>query len=58
MICNSRSFWSIYLDQRVEHVGEVLVGVPVTGVDAAVLVVELDGAGDGLGQGEPARLYR
>jgi len=46
----------VLLDQRVEHVGEVLVGVPVTGVDAAVLVVELDGAGDGLGQGEPAGL--
>ena len=29
-----------------------LVGVPVAGVDAAVLVVELHGAGDGLGEGE------
>ena len=33
--------------------GSHLVGVPVSGVDAAVLVVELDSAGDGLGQGEP-----
>ena len=31
----------VLLDQGVEHVGEVLVGVPVSGVDAAVLVVEL-----------------
>ena len=29
-----------------------LVGVPVSGVDTAVLVVKLDGAGDGLGEGE------
>ena len=29
-----------------------LVGVPVARVDAAVLVVELHGAGDGLGEGE------
>merc|ERR1711972_501951 len=32
--------------------GEVLVRVPVTGVDAAVLVVELDCAGNGLGKSE------
>ena len=29
-----------------------LVGVPIPGVDAAVLIVELHGAGDGLGEGE------
>ena len=29
-----------------------LIGVPVAGVDAAVLVVELHGAGDRLGEGE------
>ena len=29
-----------------------LVRVPVAGADAAVLVVELHGAGDGLGEGE------
>merc|ERR1719370_1306226 len=46
----------VLLDQGVEHVGEVLVGVPVAGVDAAVLVVELDGAGNGLGQGKSAGL--
>jgi len=42
----------VLLDDGVEDILEVLVGIPVTGVDAAVLVVELDGAGDGLGQGE------
>jgi hypothetical protein len=42
----------VLLDQRVKHLGEVLVGVAIASVDAAVLVVELDGAGDGLGQGE------
>jgi len=42
----------VLLDDSVEHLGKVLVGVPVTGVDAAVLVVELNGAGDGLGEGE------
>merc|ERR1711962_187795 len=36
----------------VEDVGEHDVGVLVAGVDAAVLVVELDGAGDGLSKGE------
>ena len=29
-----------------------LIRVPVSGVDTAVLVVKLDGAGDGLGEGE------
>ena len=31
-----------------------LVRVPISGVDATVLVVKLDSAGDGLGQGEAA----
>ena len=34
----------VLADQRVEDIGEVDVGVLVSGVDAAVLVVELDGA--------------
>merc|ERR1719239_608218 len=42
----------VFLDKRVEDGGEVLVGVPVTGVDAAVLVVELHGDSDGLVKGE------
>ena len=36
----------------VEHLGAVLVGVAVSGVNAAVRVIEVDSAGDGLGQGE------
>ena len=43
----------VVLDDSIEDLREVLVGVPVSGVDAAVLVVELDGARDGLSQGEP-----
>ena len=34
----------VLLDEGVEDLGEVLVAIPVSGVDAAVLVVELDGA--------------
>ena len=33
----------VLLDDGVEDLGEVLVAIPVSGVDAAVLVVELDG---------------
>merc|ERR1712142_759286 len=46
----------VLADQRVEDIGEVDVGVLVTGVDAAVLVVELDGASNGLAQGEAGSL--
>merc|ERR1712012_742747 len=46
----------VLLDQGVEDWGEVLVRVPVTGVDAAVLVVELDCAGNGLGKSESGGL--
>merc|ERR1712142_985827 len=46
----------VLADQRVEDIGEVDVGVLVTGVDAAVLVVEIDGASNGLGQGEAGSL--
>ena len=42
----------VLLDQRVEDGGEVLVRVPVTSVDAAVLVVEFHGDSDSLIQGE------
>merc|ERR1719411_485116 len=42
----------ILLDDGIEDLGEVLVGVPVSGVDTAVLVVELNGAGSSLGDGE------
>ena len=46
----------VLLDDGIEDLGEVLVGVPVSGVDAAVLVVELNGASAGLGDGEAAGL--
>jgi len=42
----------VLLDQRVEDGSKVLVRVPVTGVDTAVLVVELDCASNGLGKSE------
>merc|ERR1712020_494831 len=44
----------VLLDDGVEHVGEHLVGVPVARIDAAVLVVEINSAGDRLAQGESA----
>ena len=46
----------ILLDDGIEDLGEVLVGVPVSSVDTSVLVVELHSAGDGLGDGEAAGL--
>jgi len=42
----------VFLDDGVEHILEILVGIPITSVDTAVLVVEVDGASDGLGEGE------
>merc|ERR1719418_26168 len=46
----------IFLDDGIEDLGKVLVGVPISGVDAAVLVVELNGTGAGLGDGEATGL--
>jgi len=46
----------VVLDDGIEDLGEVLVGVPITSVDTAVLVVELNGTGAGLGDGEAAGL--
>merc|ERR1719490_683520 len=46
----------VLTDERVKDGGEVLVGVPVSGVDTAVLVVELNGASDGLDEGESRSL--
>jgi len=42
----------VFADERVEDFSKVDVGVLVTSIDAAVLVVELNGASNGLGQGE------
>jgi len=46
----------VLADQRVEDIGEVDVGVLISGVDAAVLVVEVDGASNGLAEGEAGSL--
>jgi len=46
----------VLADQRVEDLSEVDVGVTVTSVDTAMLVVELDGTGDGLSEGEAGSL--
>ena len=43
----------VLLDQWVKDLGKVLVGVLVPSIDAAVLIVVLDGASNSLGQGEP-----
>jgi len=46
----------VVLDDGIKHLREVLVGVPVSGVDTTVLVVKLNSTGDGLGQGEASGL--
>ena len=46
----------VFADEGVEDGSKVLVRVPVTGVDAAVLVVELNGASDGLDESEAGGL--
>jgi len=42
----------VLADEGVEDLCEVNVGIFVTSVDAAMLVVELDSTSDGLGQSE------
>ena len=44
----------VLLDKGVKNLSKVLVRVAVPGVDPAVLVIELDGTGDGPGEGEAA----
>jgi len=44
----------VVLDDGIKDLGEIFVAVPVASVYAAVLVVELNGAGAGLGNGETA----
>merc|ERR1712088_122572 len=46
----------VFADEGVENGGKVLVRVPVTSVDTAVLVVELNGTSDGLDEGEAGGL--
>ena len=42
----------VLLDDRIEDIGEVFVGVPISSVDSAVLVVELYCTRDRLGKSE------
>eukprot|EP00116_Pleurobrachia_bachei_P003277 sb/3463539/ len=42
----------VLLDDGIKDISEVPVGVPVTSVDSAVLVVKLNSTGNGLGQSE------
>ena len=42
----------VLLDQRIKHVGKDLVGVPVTSVDATVLVSKVNSAGNCLAESE------
>jgi len=51
-VLGSRRDSVVFLNKGVEDGSEVLVGVPVTGVDTAVLVVEFNSASDGLNEGE------
>jgi len=46
----------VLADQGIKDISEINVGVLVTSVDAAVLVIELNGASNGLGQGEAGGL--
>ena len=46
----------VLLDDRIEDNGEVLVGIGIASIDAAVLVIELNSAGNGLGKGEAGGL--
>jgi len=46
----------VLADQGVEHISKVDVGVLVTSIDAAVLVVKLNSASNGLGKGEARSL--
>ena len=42
----------VIIDDGIEHVTELNVRVPITGVYAAMLVLELNGTGDGFGESE------
>jgi len=46
----------VLLDDSIEDLGEILVGIPVTSIDTAVLVIELNGTGTSLGDGEATGL--
>jgi len=46
----------VVLDDGIKDLGEILVGVPVTGIDSTVLVVEFNGTSTSLGNGEATGL--
>jgi len=46
----------IFLDDRVENISKVLVGIPATSIDTTMLVVKLNSTGASLGKGEAAGL--
>jgi len=46
----------VLLDDSIKDLSEVLVGVPISGVDTAVLVVELNSTGNALSEGESGGL--
>merc|ERR1711892_391595 len=46
----------VVLDDSIEDLSEILVAIPVTSIDTTVLVVELNGTGAGLGDGEATGL--
>merc|ERR1711936_966899 len=46
----------VFADEGIEDISEVDVGVLVSGIDTAMLVVELNSAGNGLSQSETGGL--
>merc|ERR1719233_2325758 len=46
----------VFLDQRIEHLGKILVRIPVPCVDSTMLVIKLNGAGDSFAEGESCGL--
>merc|ERR1711892_1578379 len=46
----------VVLDDSVKDLSEILVAIPVTGIDTAVLVVKFNGTGTSLGNGEATGL--
>lgn len=46
----------VLLDDSIKDLSEVLVGIPISGVDTAVLVVELNSTGNALSEGESGSL--
>jgi len=46
----------VVLDDSIEDLSEVLVGVPISSINTAVLIIKLDSAGDGLSKSEASSL--